>query len=328
MSQAAPQVAVCLLTYNHELYIAQAIESVLMQETDFPVELVIGEDGSTDGTRAICERYARAHPDRIRLLPTMRNLGMGANARRTLEACRGSYIAYLEGDDYWTDPHKLQMQVECLENDADISIVYHNVEYLFEGADSKVVLAFSTGIQAGGLPSPSSVTNFRDILKGRLIPSLSIVYRASFLSEYPEWIAGLPVGDWPFFLVLLQQGPALYLDRNMGVYRQHSQGVWSSLTLAQTTKSYIRTALAINRHIPMGNVDRGELYHGLWLRVLHCVEKLIRERRAGDALSVLRDYARYFPSQALINAYAYHLLAKAFGQAVMEGFRFGKSVGG
>lgn len=316
MSPDAPRVAVCLLTYNHERYIAQAIESVLMQETDFPVELVIGEDCSTDGTRAICERYARAHPDRIRLLPAMCNLGMGANARRTLEACRGSYIAYLEGDDYWTDPRKLQMQVECLEKDASLSLVYHNVEYKFEGAGGKNTLAFPAAGQGGLLPIPPPVTCSRDILKGRVIPSLSFVYRAAFLPEYPGWISGLPAGDWPFFLVLLQRGPGLYMDRVMAVYRQHAGGEWSSLDPVQMTKKYVQGARVVARHIPMGADDRRELHHGVWIRVLHCAEKQIRSRRPGPALSVLLDYAWRFPRQAWVNLYCYKLVAKALRQTI------------
>ena len=323
-----PLVSVCMITYNHEPFIAQAIEGVLMQKTNFPVELVIGEDCSTDRTRRVCERYAQKNPDRIRLLPSDFNVGMHANGFRTWAAARGKYIAGCEGDDYWTDPLKLQMQVDCLERDPSLSLVYHNVKYQYEGADSKDILAFPSAGQVGGLPPPPAITRFRDILKGRMIPSLSVVYRATFLPEFPAWIAGLPVGDWPIFLLLLQRGPGLYLDRNMGVYRQHAQGVWSSQNSVQTTKGCLRTAFAIKQNIPMGAEDRRELYHGLWVQVLHCVEKLIRERRAGAALSVLHDYAWSFPAQALTNAYVYHLLAKAFGQAVMEGLRFWKSVGG
>ena len=97
------KVSVCMITYNHERFIAQAIESVLMQETDFRVELVIGEDCSTDGTRAIVREFGERFPERIRLLLPEHNLGMMPNFVATLSACRGQYVALLEGDDYWTD---------------------------------------------------------------------------------------------------------------------------------------------------------------------------------------------------------------------------------
>ena len=92
-------VSVCMITYNHEAYIAQAIEGVLMQQTDFPIELVIGEDCSTDRTRAICLEYQQRHPGIIRLALRERNIGMMPNFVQTLQACEGKYIALCEGDD-------------------------------------------------------------------------------------------------------------------------------------------------------------------------------------------------------------------------------------
>jgi glycosyltransferase involved in cell wall biosynthesis len=125
-----PMVSICMITYNHEPFIRQAIEGVLMQQTAFPYHLVIGEDCSTDQTRTICEDYAAAHPDRILLLPTAKNLGMVPNFKRTLEACTGKYTALCEGDDYWTDPLKLQRQVDFLEKDAEFGLVHTNFEYV------------------------------------------------------------------------------------------------------------------------------------------------------------------------------------------------------
>lgn len=110
-----PLVSVCMTSYNHEQYIAQAIESVLCQQTNFGVEIVIGEDCSTDNTLKICQEYQRRYPDRIRIVASKQNVGMHANYRRTIEACRGKYIAMLDGYDLFTDPNKLQMQVEKLE---------------------------------------------------------------------------------------------------------------------------------------------------------------------------------------------------------------------
>lgn len=111
-----PLVSVCMTTYNHEQYIAQAIESVLCQQTNFGVEIVIGEDCSTDNTLKICQEYQRRYPDRIRIVASKQNVGMHANYRRTIEACRGKYIAMCDGDDWFSDENKLQMQVDMLEN--------------------------------------------------------------------------------------------------------------------------------------------------------------------------------------------------------------------
>lgn len=121
---SAPLVSVVTITYNHEPWIARTIEGVLAQEVDFPLEMVIAEDCSTDGTRAVCERYAEAHPDIIRLLPSERNLGIIPNERRAMAAARGKYIAFCEGDDYWTEPSKLQRQVDFLESHPDYSVCF------------------------------------------------------------------------------------------------------------------------------------------------------------------------------------------------------------
>lgn len=120
------KVSALIVTYNHEAYIAQAIEGILMQETDFPIELVIGEDCSTDRTREICLEYQRKHPELIRLLLNEKNIGMMPNFVQTLQACRGKYVALCEGDDYWTDPLKLQKQVDFLEENLNISLYGHN----------------------------------------------------------------------------------------------------------------------------------------------------------------------------------------------------------
>lgn len=110
-----PLVSVCMTTYNHEKYIVQAIESVLGQRTTFAVEVVVGEDCSTDSTLAICRKYEEQYPDRVRVVASESNIGMHRNYRRTIEACRGKYIAMLDGDDWFSDMDKLQIQVEQLE---------------------------------------------------------------------------------------------------------------------------------------------------------------------------------------------------------------------
>ena len=126
-----PLVSVKMITYNHEPYIAQAIDGVLMQETDFPIELIIGEDCSTDRTREIVLEYQKKHPDIIRVITSDKNVGMHKNAHRTEKACRGKYIAFCEGDDYWIDPLKLQHHVEFLKKNQDYGMVHTDASVLF-----------------------------------------------------------------------------------------------------------------------------------------------------------------------------------------------------
>ena len=126
-----PLVSVHMITYNHELYIAEAIEGILHQKTDFPFELVIGEDCSKDRTREIVMNYQIQHPEIIRVITSKKNVGMTENHFRTTQACRGKYTAYCEGDDYWHSPYKLQKQIDIFEKDDGVSLVASDADALF-----------------------------------------------------------------------------------------------------------------------------------------------------------------------------------------------------
>src|SRR5437763_7128973 len=130
-----PTVSVAVITYNHEQFIAQAIESVLMQETAFAVELVIGEDCSTDGTRRTVQAYAGKYPNVIRALLPEKNLGMAGNYDAVLHACRGKYIAWLEGDDYWRTPQKLQKQVALMDANPHYSMCGTKTQFVTTSSD-------------------------------------------------------------------------------------------------------------------------------------------------------------------------------------------------
>ena len=123
-----PLVSVAMITYNHAPYIVQAIEGILQQETNFPIELVIGEDCSTDGTREIVFDYKKRHPDIIKIVTSDRNVGACKNTVRTERACRGKYIAFCEGDDYWHHPKKLQKQIDFLETHPDYGLVHSKIK--------------------------------------------------------------------------------------------------------------------------------------------------------------------------------------------------------
>ncbi|MEI8059846.1 MAG: glycosyltransferase, partial [Ferruginibacter sp.] len=125
-----PDISILMITYNHGAFIAKAIEGVLLQQTNYSIELIIGEDKSTDDTRKVCEAFAKKYPEKIKLLPSDYNYGMGKNFIRTMEACTGKYIAICEGDDYWIDKNKLQTQVEFLEKNTTYSLCFHDIYHL------------------------------------------------------------------------------------------------------------------------------------------------------------------------------------------------------
>jgi glycosyltransferase involved in cell wall biosynthesis len=219
-----PLVSVVMITYNHETFVAQAIESVLMQVTDFTVELVIGEDCSTDGTRGILVELQAEYPNVLRLLDSNRNLGANFNGRRTLVAARGKYIALLEGDDFWTDIHKLAGQVELMESRGECSLCFHPVKVLnaVTGNDEQEYPAAELRVSLQG---PESLVEM-----GNFIPTCSVMARQTALAVLPSSFDGLVMGDWPTWLLTSLNGSVACIDRVMGCYRVHNGGVWSRLS--------------------------------------------------------------------------------------------------
>ena len=124
-----PLVSIVCITYNHEPYLRQALDGFLMQRTTFPVEIILAEDCSSDGTRAICEEYLVKYPDKIKYIYRDHNVGYNENEYEAMCAADGKYIAYCEGDDYWTDPQKLQKQVDFLEAHPDYSVCWHRCKH-------------------------------------------------------------------------------------------------------------------------------------------------------------------------------------------------------
>lgn len=213
------KVSVCMITYNQDRYVTQAIESVLMQETDFSVELVIGEDCSTDSTRAIVAEFSSRYLSRIRPLLPEHNLGMIPNFVATLKACRGQYIAICEGDDYWTDPYKLQKQVEFLESHLECSLCFHDAMVVYDDPQ-RVAHRHCTDNQ-------EMISKLDDLLLQNYIPTLSVLFRRGLFGELPSWYFTLAVGDWPLHLLNAQYGHIGYINEIMGVYRVHTGGIWS-----------------------------------------------------------------------------------------------------
>ncbi|MEE2771243.1 MAG: glycosyltransferase, partial [Bacteroidota bacterium] len=205
-------VSVFMLAYNQEKYIAQAIDGVLMQRTDFPVELVIGEDHSTDVTRGICKSYAAKHPVKIKLLLNENNLGLGKNYVRTYSECTGKYIAICDGDDYWIDPLKLQKQVDFLESQPDFEIVFTNNCNIYPSGINNVR-------DLSGLPGEGC---FEDLIFQNYIASVTAMFRNRPLSEsMKSWMRELPYGDWPTYLWILKDGGKIgRIDEVTAVYRK------------------------------------------------------------------------------------------------------------
>lgn len=231
--QGQPRVSVLVPTYQHKDYIATCLESILAQQTDFPVEILVGEDGSTDGTRDVCRDVASAHPGRISLFERDRKDVIHIMGRPTgranlidlLRAARGEYIALCEGDDYWTDPLKLQKQVDFLDANEDHVVTYHDARV--EDGNGKV-------LQASKIPAGMGRDHSAEelLLNKTFILTLSVVFRnhPSYRDEPPEEFRVIPNGDNFITSRLGLLGKGKYMgDIAPAVYRQHGGGVWSPL---------------------------------------------------------------------------------------------------
>ncbi len=228
-----PLVSVFMTTYNHERFIAQALDGILMQDVDFPYEIVIGEDKSTDRTREIVCEYQRNHPDKIRLRLAKENL-YSRHVRHSLTgfpACRGKYIAICEGDDYWTDPKKLQKQVAVLEAEPDISACFTNAAIVHEsGAEQPSAFLGEGPPRTLAVKRRNAYVHQKDLIEALLIPTCTQCFRADYVRNLPDWVAQVPTGDWGLAIILAQHGPLKYLDETTAVYRRHAGGVWAPLS--------------------------------------------------------------------------------------------------
>jgi len=223
-------VSVELITYNHVNFIKQAFDGVLMQQTKFPFEIVVGEDFSTDGTREVVYEYQKRYPEIVRVVTDTKNVGAMANVRRTLTACRGKYIAALEGDDFWTDPLKLQKQVDFLETHPEYACVHHPVNVLRELTNEHEVWNVES----------KDTISILDLAEHNKIITVSCVFRNQF-EKTPDWVFELPIGDYPLHLFNAQFGLVKLLPEVMATYRIHNGGIYESKSEQRKLRMLIDT---------------------------------------------------------------------------------------
>lgn len=226
-----PLLSICIITYNHEKYIRQCLEGVLMQKTTFPFEIIIGEDCSTDNTRTVVQEFESRYPDIIKPIYHERNVG---GARNGFEFCyprlKGKYIAICEGDDYWIDPNKLQKQVDFLEQNPDYVLCFHRVKSV-DHNDEMI------GIQD---KADSAVLYNRQDILHISIPTLSVVFKKCF-DFFPREMFKAQSGDTFLFGLLSGYGKAADLGFIGASYRKHPGGVFNSKSQVEKCKQCIET---------------------------------------------------------------------------------------
>jgi len=210
LASPTPVVSVAMTAFNSAKWISRALDSVISQQVSFPLEIVVGDDCSTDETARIAHSYHQRYPDMIRVLNRPENIGIQHNYYDTFRHCRGKFIAWLDADDYWTDPNKLRIQVSLLEQDASVSVCCHFVRWVTsDGA-----------IQRERFPHlPAGRYGIDDILRSSFIPSPSAVFRNGIQNKLPEWYFNLaPITDWPIWILASLSGDIVLLDKVMADY--------------------------------------------------------------------------------------------------------------
>lgn len=234
---SAPLVSICCITYNHEKYIAQAIDSFLIQETDFDVEIVIGDDCSTDNTPLIIEAYRNKFPEKFRILKRTKNLGSEVNFIKTIEACRGTYIALCEGDDYWTDPNKLKLQVSALAARPESTVCVTKYSILNENDNNiEEIDAFENEENI----SSEHIILKKNIFEPFLFQTHTILFKKEVIRK--KLYSEQKCGDVFLAAELLSHGTGIYLPFNTGVYRIHAGGMFSQKSTFERYRiEYIRS---------------------------------------------------------------------------------------
>lgn len=205
-----PLVSVSITAFNSEKWLAKALDSVLLQRTSFKIEIVIGDDYSTDGTAVVARSYQERYPQLIRVLERTSNLGMQRNFYDTFEQCRGRYIAWLDADDYWTDPEKLEIQVQLMESDPSISVCSHFVRWVTK--DGEITRERYPSLAPGRY-------GLAEIIRHNFVPSPSIMFRNGVQRSLPKWFFELPgMADWPVLVLAATTGSIVLLDCVMADY--------------------------------------------------------------------------------------------------------------
>lgn len=217
------KVSICCITFNQEDYIKDALDSFLMQKTNFKYEIIIHDDASTDNTVRILKEYKQKYPDMIKLILQKNNqYSLGKEVfPNTFNIAKGKYIAICDGDDYWTDENKLQIQVDYMESNENCTLCAHSFNYVDKNRSI---------IESVNRYKHNTRCSERDIIigDGGFFATSSLMIPAKILKDLPEYYYNCTVGDYPMQLYAMSKGEAHYISKNMSDYRINSNGSWTS----------------------------------------------------------------------------------------------------
>lgn len=212
--------SICFITYNHERFVGNALKGFASQQVNFPVEIIIYDDFSTDSTRDLLKEFKETSPFPVTLLfPDENKYSKGERIfPKTFEVAKGKYLALCEGDDYWTDPLKLQKQVDFLETNADYNICFHKVNILNQETGETITDTITR--------NTAETTDITELARGNYIHTVSVVLRNNF--KLPDWFRETFIGDWSMYMIMIANKKIKKFDEPMAIYRVHNSSMWSS----------------------------------------------------------------------------------------------------
>lgn len=234
------KLSVVMITYNHERFIGEALESALRQRVNFDYEIVVGDDCSTDSTREIIVDFCHRFPGRIKPLFRNRNLGAHRNFAETISQCTGEYVAFLEGDDYWTSGDKLQKQADVLDAHPAVALCCHRIRLLDETGTAACQIVPSDGGRRYGID---------DLLRRNFVGTCSVVLRRKLIPSLPDWLFEMKMGDWPLWVLVARHGEIYLMDECMATYRLHADGAWTSLPQSTRLEEIARMLRALDKEL-------------------------------------------------------------------------------
>lgn len=293
----SPLISICCITYNHIQFIEDTLGGFLMQITNFEFEIIINDDASTDGTIEVLERYQKSYPEKLKLVIQKENqysLGVrGIAVRYTFPLSTGKYIALCEGDDYWTDPYKLQKQVDFLEANPDFGICFHNVAQLniFNEEKNNII----PGVKK------DFVYTMEDYILSNRTATCSLVCKKELLGEIPSWFYKVPFGDLALILLVMYNSnkKGMVLKDTMGVYRIHENGIHGSYH--KSNKSLIK---AYKQHLQFNKIITSQfLREQLYKKVLFKKMRNTHEILA-NLYTTQNDKLGWFKSKLAVKYYS------------------------
>lgn len=261
-----PLISVVVVTYNQEKYIRQALDSILAQETEYPFEVIIGEDFGLDGTRAICEEYVAKYAN-VRLAPQDHNLGVTANWINCIRHTKGKYFIDCAGDDYWHNPHKIQIQADFMETNPDCAICISEYDTLYEVSGN---IEHNSYAYRGIRPVEGYIQ--KELLSGKdNVFGASLCVRKSLFDKYvpvQDFIRlGFPREDWPTLLILTAYGELRYIPQSLMTYRVGQESITRTSNyeriIARAQKDKLMTEYLYTLFPEWGPFEDGEYFDNI-----------------------------------------------------------------